>query len=124
MLRVHLKQSKCDQFGMGADIVIGRTRNELCPVAAVLSYLAVCGSSQGSLFTDTRQQLLTKTRFVARIRSILDEAGYPSHQFAGHSFRIGAATVAAQAGIEHSTIQALDWWHSSTFLAYIRIPRD
>ena len=73
------------------DVFVGRTRNELCPVAAVLSYLAVQGSSQGPLFTDTRQQLLTKTRFVARIISVLDKAGNPSDQFAGHSFRIGAA---------------------------------
>ena len=124
MLRVHLKRSKCDQFGMGVDVFVGRTRCELCPVAAVLSYLAVRGSSQGPIFIDSRQQPLTKAKFVARIRNILAEAGYPSHQFAGHSFRIGAATAAAQAGIEDSTIQALGRWHSSAFLTYIRTPRD
>ena len=73
---------------------------------------------------DSHQRPLTKSKFVTRIRSILDELGYPSQQFAGHSFRIGAATAAAQAGIEDSTIQALGRWHSSAFLTYIRTPRD
>ena len=123
-LRVHLKRSKCDQAGLGIDIFVGRAGNELCPVAAVLAYLAVRGSSPGPLFIDTKKQPLTKARFVARIRDILEEAGYPSRQFAGHSFRIGAATAAAQAGVEDSKIQMLGRWHSDAFRAYVRTPRD
>ena len=37
LLRVHLKMSKCDQFGNRADIYIGKTGDEICPVAACLS---------------------------------------------------------------------------------------
>ena len=73
-IRIHLKQSKCDQFGRGVDVFVGRTGNEVCPVAAVLAYLAVRGSMAGPLFIDTQQQPLTKPRFVARIRSILEDA--------------------------------------------------
>lgn len=40
MVRVHLKKSKTDQFGDGADIVLGKTGLTLCPVAAILSYIA------------------------------------------------------------------------------------
>ena len=36
MLHIDLKQSKTDQFHRGADIVVGRTGTNLCPVAAVL----------------------------------------------------------------------------------------
>ena len=32
MVRIHLRHSKCDQFGKGVDIVLGRTGHFLCPV--------------------------------------------------------------------------------------------
>ena len=41
MVRVHLKQSKCNQVGKGVDVILGRTNCQLCPVAAVLYYIAV-----------------------------------------------------------------------------------
>ena len=121
-LRVHLKRYKCDQFKRAVDVFVGRTHNDLCPVAAVLAYLAACGSVPGPLFIDANHRPLTTTKFVTRIQGILDEVGYPSHQFAGHSFRIGAATEAARAGLEDSLIQALGRWHSAAFLTYIRTP--
>ena len=37
--KVTIKVSKIDPFCQGVDIFIGRTTSELCPVAAVLSYL-------------------------------------------------------------------------------------
>ena len=40
------------------------------------------------------------------------------------SFRIGAVTSAAQAGIKDSTIRKMERWNNSAFLAYVRTPRD
>ena len=37
MIQVHFKRSRCDQFGSGADVVVGITGDELCPVAISLS---------------------------------------------------------------------------------------
>lgn len=54
---------------------------------------------------------------------ILRTAGFPQDHYAGHSFRIGAATMAALAGIADSTIQILGRWHSAAFLQYIRMPK-
>ena len=73
---------------------VGRTTNELCPVAATLEYFAVRGGAKGPLFIDAQQRSLTK-KFIRRMREVLREAGYETFQFAGHSFRIGAATKAA-----------------------------
>ena len=50
---------------------------------------------------------MTKPRFVTQIRDILCTIGLPQHHFAGHSFRIGAATTAAAVGMEDSAIQML-----------------
>ena len=40
------------------------------------------------------------------------------------SFRIGAATTAAEQGIEDSTIQLLGSWKSTAYLTYVRPPTD
>ena len=33
-VKIHLKKSKCDQFGKGVDVYLGRTDLDLCPVTA------------------------------------------------------------------------------------------
>ncbi len=46
MIKVHLKRSKCDQFGAGADITMGATGLPLCPVTAILQYIGTRGATQ------------------------------------------------------------------------------
>ena len=54
IIRVFLRFSKYDQAGKGANVFIGRTNDELCPVAAAIAYMAVRGSSPGPFFYDAR----------------------------------------------------------------------
>ena len=124
MLKIHLKQSNCNQFGAGVDIVIGRTGCALCPVSALLSYISLRQDRPGAFFRNLEGRPITKAWFVSRIRAVLAVLGFPQHEYAGHSFRIGAATSAALAGIEDSTIQGLGRWQSAAFLQYIRMLRD
>ena len=124
MVQFHLKISKCDQFGSGSDIVVGRVDSPLCPVSAVLKYIEVRGDAPGPFFKDSSNIALTKQRFVKQIRDILNAVGLQQDQYAGHSFRIGAATTAATAGVQDSTIQTLGRWHSAAFLQYIRTPKE
>ena len=124
LLKVHQKRSKCDQLGKGVDVFIGRTDDLLCPVAAVLAYMANRGATDGPFFIHTNGTPLTKPYFVAKVREALMAAGLPYQHFAGHSFRIGAATTAAKAGLEDSTICTLGRWNSTAFLTYIRTPRE
>ena len=70
-----------------------------CPVAAVMAYLAVRGDGEGPLFKFADGRCLTKERFTRRIREALAALGLRSADYAGHSFRIGAATTAAQVGL-------------------------
>ena len=48
-------------------------------------------------------------------------AHLPAQDYAGHSFGIGAATTAAMAGLQYSTIQTLSRWKSASYLLYIRM---
>ena len=120
-MSLQLKRSKSDQFMKGVKLVVGRTHDNLCPVTALLSYLSRRGSAPGPLFIWEDHRPLSKPRFVNQVRQGLLSANLPAHLYAGHSFRIGAATTAASAGIEDSTIQTLGWWHSSSYLLYIRL---
>ena len=124
IMRVRIKQSKTDSFRAGIDIYLGRTNTDLCPIVAVLSYLAVRGSEVGPLFRFNDGKPLTRQRLVNQVRTALQAQGIDSSRYSGHSFRIGTATTAAAAGIKDSTIQMLGRWQSSAFLCYIRTPRD
>ena len=124
MARIKLKKSKTDPFRQGVDIYVGRTFGQLCPVAAILAYLAVRGPDTGPLFMFADGRFLTRDRFVTRVRGALTAAGLDCSQYAGHSFRIRAATTAAQKGIKDSTIKMLGRWQSSAYLLNIRTPRD
>ena len=124
MIQVHLKRSKCDQFGAGSDVVVGVTGTATCPVTAMVRYLEIRGPQAGPFFLDTSGRIVTKPWFVGQVRDILATIGIPAHQYAGHSFRIGAATTAALAGVEDSMIQTLGRWHSAAFLRYIRTPKE
>ena len=44
MVRARLKSSKTDPFRKGVDIVVGRTGDRICPVAAMLGYLRARGA--------------------------------------------------------------------------------
>jgi len=122
MVRIHLKKSKADQGGIGADVVVGVSGTSICPVSALVQYLRVRGSSPGPFFITERGVPLVKSAFVRNLRSLLSSVGLTAAHYAGHSFRIGAATSAALAGLEDSTIQTLGRWHSAAFLRYIRTP--
>ena len=120
MLSIKLKHSKTDQERKGVKIIIGKTEDDLCPLSAMLSFLKVRGSHPGPLFCWKSGSPLSKSRFVESVRSALTTANLPANSFAGHSFRIGAATTAASAGICDSSIQCLGRWKSNAYLLYIR----
>ena len=124
LLKIRIKASKTDPFRQGVDVFVGRTDTELCPVAALLSYMAVRGPGPGPLFRFRDGKPLTRERFVQQVRAALSQAGINYKGYSGHSFRIGAATTAAKRGVADATIKMLGRWKSSAYQLYIRTPRD
>ena len=124
LLRVQLKQSKTDPFRLGINIFLGCSNSDLCLISVILSYLSLRGMDQGPLFQFADGRPLTRDRLVFQLRKLLEEVGIRSGQFAGHSFRIGAATTAAAMGVEDSMIKILGRWESSAYLRYLKVPRQ
>ena len=91
LLQIHLRRSKTDQFHAGTNVCIGRTGDDLCPVAALMAYmyLAVSGMQQGPLFQWKDGRPLTWEVIVSHIRQALQVLGLESSHYAGYSFGLG-----------------------------------
>ena len=57
-----------------------------------------------------------------RLSLAIKYCGLDPSRYKGHSFRIGAASLAADAGMSDAQIRALGRWQSNAFHKYIRIP--
>ena len=109
-----------DQLRKGAVVALGATHTSICPVAAILDYLNARGGKAGPLFILQGGAPLTRSSFVTRVQAALIAASLPGKEFNGHSFRIGAATTANQAGVPETTIKVLGRWNSLVYQQYIR----
>lgn len=121
---VTIKASKTDQFFQGAQVVLGATGSDLCPVEALLDYLSSRGHGPGPLFILPDGGPLRRTQFVQEVQQALSASGLAGLNFNSHSFRIGAATSASAAGIPESTIKALGRWKSMAYQQYVRPSMD
>jgi len=64
MVRVHLRRSKCDQFGVGVEVILGRTGHSLCPVTTIVHDIGVRVSANGLSFQLPKAHVVTKAWFV------------------------------------------------------------
>ena len=72
----------------------------------------------GPLFRFSDPKVLTRQHFVTAVKTGLDKVGIDSSKYSGHSFRIGAASMAAQNRREDSMFKTRGRWES---LAYVKI---
>ena len=119
LMRVRIKQSKTDPFRLGVDIHLGKAPPPLCPISAMVAYIASRGPQPGPFFLFSDGSFLSRQRLVDSIRTA--SGGLNEGSYVGHSFRIGAATTAAAKEVEDSLIQTLGRWQSSAYLRYVHI---
>jgi len=116
LLKVTIKQSKTDPFRKGVDLYLGATSETLCPVKALLPYLAIRPEQSNSpLFIFQDGCPLTRQRFSNILNTSLSRLGYNSALYNTHSFRIEAATTARQVNIPDSSIKMLGRWKSNAY---------
>ena len=119
--RLHIKESKTDPFRLGVDLFLSRPHHSVCPVKALEKYMARSRSraSDLTLFSHADGSFLTSLRLTSMLRSLLHQLGFNEDQNTGHSFRIGAATTAAAAGLPDWLIKTLGRWSSDCYQRYI-----
>jgi len=123
-ISVKLKVSKTDPFRVGQTIFIGKTSQPICPVEAMKCYLSRRGNSPGPLFLYASGKPLTKDALTTETRQLLSFLGFKASDYAGHSYRIGAATTAASVGLPPWLVKTLGRWSSDCYERYIQCPHS
>ena len=120
LIKVTIKQSKTDPFYKGVNLYLAATDLSICPVFGILPYLAARGAKAGLLFITEKGKVLTRQIFSDKIDTVLKRLQIDPTHYSTHSFRIGAATTAAQAHISEAHIKTLGRWRSNAYQRYIK----
>ena len=122
-LTLHLKSSKTDPYRQGCSLLIAPSHHSVCAVRALRKYLALHPTRGASpLYVFESGHYLTRAKVTTILRTLLQRLGISTELYASHSFRIGAATSAAEVGLPPWLIQTLGRWSSNCFTLYIRTP--
>jgi integrase len=115
---LHIRRSKTDQTGRGADVALDAMgANPLCPVAALRAWLAASNIANGPIFPITAQSV----RLI--VRESASRGGLDATNIAAHSLRSGCATSALSAGKGENQIAVQKhgrWKSLSTVSRYVR----
>nr|XP_056703111.1 integrase/recombinase xerD homolog [Euleptes europaea] len=107
-LTIVVRRSKTDQVGKGMSVRLHKaTTVRPCPIRALKRFLAIRPHIKGCLLIHADYTPLTRYQFISVFKASVGSMGFPTSDFSGHSFRIGAATQAAGEGMAVSQIQAI-----------------
>ncbi len=102
---INLRRSKCDQEGIGRQVVIPCGQGDCCPVRALEDWLSASGIEAGPIFRAVNRhghiadKALSPEAVALVIKARAKAAGMDPRRYSGHSLRAGLATSAAAAGV-------------------------
>ena len=113
-VQLRLKCSKTDQFRRGATIIIGASKQDICPVQITKQFLHLRKHAHKSdaIFRLRDGSLLTTPRLLAMTHNTLRSLKVPVELF---GLCIGSATVVAEAGIPMKIIKAMGRWSNDCY---------
>ena len=127
-LELTLPASKTDPFRHGIQLTIAATKDTACPVKAMRHLISIDTHRppHAPLFCigQQAQRPFTREHVVRTLRQLAIITGIGHGAWNGHSFRRGAATWAAEIGIDDNQIQTLGRWRSDAYKAYIEYSED
>ena len=115
-----IKASKADQFRRGCEVRLAKSGKSVCPFRSLHRHLSQCNDRNRPLFQFSYGRYLTRQIFSDIVKSLLPSSCDKS-EYSSHSFRIGAATAAADKHAPAWLIKALGRWSSNCYEQYIRV---
>ena len=112
---ISIKASKTVPFREGVTLYLVATGRSVCPVRALRNYLPYCRHRSWPLFRFRNGHFLTRSIMSRVIKKGLGQAGVAPDSYLSQSFRIGAASTAAEAGLPNSLIKFLGCWRTNCF---------
>ena len=109
-------------FRKGLHVYLGCTEHIDCCAHCLLNALVQGRSGNIPLFQFSNGKSLSKNVFVNNTKLALSMLGFDHTKYSGHSYRSGAATSAAMAGLSDYEIKLLGRWSSNAYCRYIRTP--
>ena len=124
-MTVRIKKSKTDPFRQTSTITIASSRSNVCAVAATRDFLLQTPDSfpQSPMFQFKDGTPLSRRTLALNLHALLELCGLQPNNYNTHSFRIGAATTAAAAGLPAWLIKILGRWRSDSYQRYIHLPQ-
>ncbi|XP_069057794.1 integrase/recombinase xerD homolog [Pleurodeles waltl] len=120
-LALWVRQSKTDQKGAGATVVLRRYPcKDICPVRLGVILRSGSEFSAGPVFCHAGGRKVTAAQLLAVLRKGIAGMGLEAERFGTHSFRIGMATEAGEKGWDREEMMALGRWRSDCFRRYVR----
>ena len=101
---ISIKASKTDPFRESETLYLAVTGHSVCPVRTLRNYLSHCRHQSWPLFRFKNGHFLTRSTVSRVIKKGLVQAGVAPDSYSSLSFRIGAASTAAEAGLPDSLI--------------------
>ena len=102
-------------------ISFGCGPTDVSAIEMLLQFMKMRGSHDGPFFCHSDKTPVSRSNFDHILRRSLQFCQLDTTRYKGHSFRIGAATYAAQSNLSDSKIRALGRWSSNAFKSYIRL---
>jgi len=118
---VTINSSKTDQYGNKTNLVVTNGHTGVLVFDVMQQYMAMRPNINGALFCHLNHLKVTRHQVSKILKSALRFLGYKEDEFNTHSFRIGAATNAAEQGLADDVIMRMGRWKSDSFRRYIRI---
>ena len=123
VLTLNIKASKTDPLRRGHTVTIAPSRRSVCAMRAMHHYNPP--ATHKPLYRFVNGSYLTRQTLTKHVRNLLTHSMVPnSGHYASHSFRRGAATTAADAGLPDWLIKVLGRWRSDAYQVYVSTPND
>lgn len=118
VLHHHKSQKKSDPIII---TIQGNPLSAFCPVHCLFKYKNSFPHTSGPLFQFSNGLPVPYSYVSSQLSKAAIVARLDPKRYKGHSFRIGAATHAAQLGFSENYLQHLGRWNSNVLHRYIRI---